>query len=226
MIQFNRPTLQIAAVLFAVALVGGVSALAVAGDEHDHSDHADKDHAEPMKAEVGKPAPDFTLTDTNGEEHTLSTYVEEGYTVVLEWFNPDCPFVKKHHVKFGTMAATYETFQEEKVVWLAVNSGGKGKQGAGLERNQKAIEDYEIAYPVLLDETGDVGKMYGAKTTPQMYVISEGVLVFDGPLDDKASTSELGEMNYIKDVVEKCCAGKEVDPTKVKSYGCSVKYAS
>jgi len=185
----------------------------------DTSDHA-------HHAEMGKAAPDFTLTDTHGNEHTLSEYTKGGYTVVLEWFNPDCPFVKKHHVTFGSMAMTHDAFKDEKVVWLAVNSGAKGNQGNGLERNQMAIEDYGIDYPVLLDENGDVGKMYGAKTTPQMYVIHEGVLVFNGPLDDEKDTKKLGEKNYIMEVVGACCAGKDVDPTQVKSYGCSVKYAS
>lgn len=216
------------AALATLLVAGGLAAAAVAGPGHDHSkDHADaaKAKAEMMKAEVGKPAPDFTLTDTEGNETTLSALVDEGYTVVLEWFNPDCPFVKKHHVTFDSMVDTRNELGE-KVVWLAVNSGAPGKQGAGVERNQKAIAEYEMPYPVLLDESGAVGQAYGAKTTPQMYVIHEGVLLYDGPLDDVKDPKTLGEKNYVLEVVEKCMAGEKVEPMQVKSYGCSVKYAS
>jgi peroxiredoxin len=96
-------------------------------------------------------APDFELIDTQGKTHKLSTYLSEGKTVVLEWFNPDCPFVRKHHEKTRSMADTQALAAKEGVVWLAINSGAPGKQGNGLERNKKAIEDYKIGYPVLLD---------------------------------------------------------------------------
>ena len=125
------------------------------------------------------------------------------------------------------MAETFQAFKEEKIVWLAINSGGPGKQGHGLERNQKAVEEYSIEYPVLLDESGAVGKMYGAKTTPQMYIItSEGHLVFDGPLDDVPNPAKVGDKNYVKEVLSAWGAGKKPAPQKIKSYGCSVKYAS
>jgi len=113
------------------------------------------------------------------------------------------------------------------VVWLAINSGGPGKQGNGLERNQKAIEEYEIVYPVLLDESGEVGQAYGAKTTPHMFIIGlDGVVVYEGAIDDKPDTKDLGETNYVKNALGQMEAGKAVSPAETKPYGCSVKYGS
>lgn len=206
-----------------VVCLTGVGAV-VAHEGHDHEKDKEKEKAEPV--DVGAMAPDFTLVDTEGNEHTLSAYLEEEKIVVLEWFNPNCPFVKKHHKKFNSMAETYQNFEEKNVVWLAVNSGGPGKEGHGVEKNQKAIEEYGIAYPVLMDEKGEVGRMYGAKTTPHLYVISaEGMLLYRGPLDEKPSPSELGDENYVIQIVTQILAGEEIDPEDKKSYGCSVKYA-
>lgn len=178
-----------------------------------------------MGAQVGKPAPDFTLTDTEGAEHHLSDY--RGKTVVLEWFNPDCPFVKKHHQKNKTMAATYKKFAGENLVWMAINSGAPGKQGNGVDRNRKAIQEYGIAYPVLLDEKGEVGRLYGAKTTPHMFVIdASGTLVYAGAIDDNASPGTLGETNYVAGCLTALAADGKVEPRETKSYGCSVKYGA
>jgi len=178
-------------------------------------------------AKVGEKAPDFTLTDTEGNEHTLSAYLKDEKVVVLEWFNPDCPFVKKHHKNTESMAETYAVAEEEGVVWLAINSGGAGKQGAGLERNQKAREEYEIAYPVLLDESGKVGRAYGAKTTPHMFLIDkDGTLLYIGAIDNVPNPQELGDVNYVKKALGECGGGKSVENSTTKSYGCSVKYAS
>jgi len=177
-----------------------------------------------VHAEVGKAAPDFTLTDLDGEEHSLSDF--EGKMVVLEWFNPDCPFVKKHHEKNKTMRSTYQEYADKDVVWLAINSGAPGQQGHGKERNGKAVEDYGIAYPLLLDESGEVGMAYGAKTTPHMYVIdTSGTLVYMGAIDDDRSPNKLGETNHVKQSLDAVLAGESPDPAETKSYGCSVKYA-
>jgi peroxiredoxin len=176
-------------------------------------------------AEVGKPAPDFTLTDTDGKVHHLADY--KGKTVVLEWFNPDCPFVKKHHEKNKTMSATYSKFAGDELVWLAVNSGASGKQGHGLERNRKAREDYGVAYPVLLDESGLVGRLYGAKTTPHMYVIdASGALLYKGAIDDNSSPGTLGETNYVMNCLATLAESGTPEPMETKSYGCSVKYGA
>jgi len=181
--------------------------------------------AEP--ARVGEPAPDFTLVDTEGAKHHLRDYTEAGKVVVLEWFNPDCPFVRKHHEKNKTMATTYAAYAEKDVVWLAINSGGAGKQGHGLDRNRKAREDYGIVYPVLLDEDGAVGQLYGAKTTPHMFVITKsGELVYAGAIDDNSSAGKLGETNWVSTCLDAVLAGEPVETPTTKSYGCSVKYAS
>ena len=177
-------------------------------------------------AKIGAPAPDFTLTDVDGKTHQLSKYVAEGRTVVLEWFNPDCPFVKKHHEKNKTMATTYGRYKDKDVVWLAINSGAAGKQGAGQERNDKARKDYGVAYPVLLDEAGAVGRAYGAKTTPHMYVIDGGTLVYAGAIDDNPSPGTLGETNYVAAALDAVLADKPVEVADTKSYGCSVKYGA
>lgn len=202
----------------AVFLAGAaclVSAAAAAADEPEAAASA--------VAEVGKPAPGFTLTDLDGKVHSLSDYA--GKIIVLEWFNPDCPFVRKHHQKNKTMAGTFARFREDGIVWLAINSGAPGKQGNGVERNQRAREEYGIVYPILLDEAGTVGRMYQAKTTPDMFVIDkEGTLVYAGAIDDNRSPGKLGETNYVVDCLGSLVAGEEVEPRETRSYGCSVKY--
>ena len=136
----------------------------------------------------GADAPGFTLPDTDGKEHTLAKYLKEGKTVVLEWFNPDCPFIVKHHAKHKTMNESFAKVKDHDVVWLAINSDAEGKQGYGLERNKKAVKDYEIPFPVLLDPDGKVGHLYGAKTTPHMFIITpEGKVAYNGAIDDNRS---------------------------------------
>jgi peroxiredoxin len=174
--------------------------------------------------EIGAGVSDFTLTDTEGKEHRLSQYTAAGKTVVLEWFNPDCPFVVRHHKQTDSMAKTYAFAKEKDVVWLAVNSGAAGKQGNGLERNKKAREEYKIAYPVLLDEEGTVGKMFGAKTTPHMFVIGKDAKVaYMGAIDDDPS-EKLGKTNYVAKALDELLAGTNVSTPETKAYGCGVKY--
>ncbi|MGQ0720323.1 MAG: thioredoxin family protein [Candidatus Eiseniibacteriota bacterium] len=205
-----------------VMLAGGV---AHGKDPVKDAVEASKEKAELKLVQVGEAAPDFTLTDLEGKEHHLADY--RGKVVVLEWFNPDCPFVKKHHEKNKTMATTSAEFHDKGVVWLAVNSGAPGKQGHGLDRNKKAAEDYGIAYPILLDESGTVGRLYEAKTTPHMYVIdAAGTLVYRGAIDDNPSPGTLGETNYVSKCVAELLAGGNPKAKETKSYGCSVKYSS
>jgi len=183
--------------------------------------------AEAALPQVGAKAPDFTLTDTEGKEHKLSDYTKAGKMVVLEWFNPDCPFIKKHHVKNMSMAEIYNEQKSKNVVWLAINSGAPGKQGAGLERNKQAKAEYKIDYPILIDESGAVGKMYGAKTTPHMFVIApDGNLIYKGAFDNDKSPEKVGETIYVRTAVDQFAKGGKVDPAETVSYGCSVKYAN
>jgi peroxiredoxin len=189
----------------------------IAGPEHDG-------HQTMKRAKVGEPAPDFTLTDTEGVEHTLSDLLKTSEVVVLEWFNPDCPFIKAHHKTGSTMRNLYADFKDRGVAWFAINSGGPGKEGAGVEHNRKAIKDYHIKYPILLDETGEVGHRYRAKTTPHMFIISKnGTLLYDGAIDGRME--DMVDTNYIRVALEQVLSGETVTISKSRPYGCSVKYA-
>jgi len=225
MARMNR-TGKITSIAASLALAAGAALTigvtsASAGPEHAH--HAQ----EQAKAVVGHAAPDFTLTDINGVEYTLSAVLaEEGVNaVVLEWFNPDCPFVKKHHVHAQTMTSLESKFKDKGVRWFAINSGAEGKQGAGIDRNKLAATEYGIEYPILLDSYGEVGHLYEARTTPHMYVIdSEGVLAYAGAIDNNQMMRTLGDTNYVEDALTALLAGEAIETTSSRSYGCGVKY--
>ncbi|MCR9164175.1 MAG: thioredoxin family protein [bacterium] len=177
------------------------------------------------KAEVGKPAPDFTLRDTDGVSHTLSAYA--GKTIVLEWFNPQCPFVKHAHTE-GSLVTMAKDETAKEVVWLAVNSGAPGKQGHGAEANTEGKTTFGLQHPILLDETGAVGRAYGAQKTPHVYLIdAEGTLRYRGAIDN-APFGEVdggGEtVNYLGAALEELRAGTPVSTAETPPYGCSVKY--
>lgn len=175
----------------------------------------------------GDKAPDFTLTDTAGVSHSLSKYLADGKVVVLEWFNPDCPFIIKHHKLNKTMNETFAFMGHKGVVWLAVNSSAAGKQGAGLERNQAAHKEYEMSFPILMDEAGKVGRAYGAKTTPHMFIIGkDGKVAYTGAIDDDASPTQCGQRNYVISGLRAVLEGRPVPEPSTKPYGCSVKYGS
>ncbi len=147
----NIHALAIAAFALFVGVLPSTARTAPAGEAPEHA--AEKAPADMAPAAVGEMAPDFTLTDTDGKTHKLSDYTGQGRAIVLEWFNPECPFVKKHHQLTHSMHETYAFAKEAGVVWLAVNSGAPGKQGNGLEKNIAARKDYGMEYPVLLDES-------------------------------------------------------------------------
>ena len=181
------------------------------------------------KAKIGEKAPDFTLKDTEGKTYTLAELTKDGKVVVLEWFNPGCPWVKNHHGgKINMLSETQREFKDKGVVWLAINSGGEGQQGYGAETNAKAKKDFEMDYPILLDASGKVGKAYGAKTTPHMYIIDEeGVLRYMGAPDNykQENAKALGEKNYVKEALIAVLSDETVDVTETKNYGCKVHYA-
>lgn len=172
-------------------------------------------------------APSFTLTDTNGTEHSLSDF--EGKTVVLEWFNAGCPFVKKHYSK-GNMQGLQSEYTEKGVVWLTIVSSAPGKQGHGsaADHNSKMSEWKMAPTAILIDEDGTVGKSYGAKVTPHMYIISpEGEIVYNGAIDSKRSTSANDipdATNYVKEALDAMMAGEAIEIANTQPYGCSVKY--
>ncbi|MCB9764844.1 MAG: redoxin domain-containing protein [Alphaproteobacteria bacterium] len=178
-------------------------------------------------ATLGAPAPDFTLPSVQGEPVTLSA--NQGKVVVLEWYNPDCPFVKYAHGAEGPLASLPQKWLDQGVVWLAINSGAPGKQGAGQERNLASLDEYGIAYPVLLDEDGAVGRTYEAKTTPHVYIVDpEGTLIYRGGLDNAPLGKPKGEatVSYVDDTLGRLTAGEAVETAETKPYGCSVKYDS
>ncbi len=175
--------------------------------------------------EPGDAAPAFTLIDTEGAEYSLQTYLDDGKIVVLEWFNPDCPFIKKHHLNHKTMNETFAAAKDEGVVWLAINSSAKGKEGHGLKRNQRAVKEYEIPFPVLIDESGEVGRAYGAKTTPHMFIINpDGTVAYNGAIDNDRSAAKVGETNYVAAALMALREGKKIVMPETPAYGCSIKY--
>lgn len=174
---------------------------------------------EPASATIGAPAPAFTLPDASGQPVKLSDFA--GKVVVLEWVNPDCPFVKRH-ADAGTMRSLAQKYQG-KVVWLGINSTNYMDSAA----NAKWIAERSLPYGVLDDHTGEVGHAYNAKTTPHMYVIdTTGKLVYAGAIDDdNAGTKGASAVNYVDAALSELMAGKPVSIAETKSYGCSVKYA-
>ncbi len=175
--------------------------------------------AETMAAKIGAPAPAFTLKDEAGKEHKLADY--KGKIVVLEWTCATCPYVERHY-KAKTMAKTHEAVGKDDVVWLAIDSTKTVKAEANAE--WKAKEGF--AYPVLTDASGAVGKLYGAKTTPHMYVIdAKGNLAYSGAIDDDVRGKNEKAKNYVIETVNALKKGEKVPASETKPYGCSVKYA-
>jgi len=180
-------------------------------------------------ASVGTAAPDFTLKDSNGNAVALSQF--KGKTVVLEWNNPDCPFVRKHYGA-GNMQKQQAEAERQGVVWLTINSGAGGKQGHldGAEANAFVAQQHATPTAYLLDPDGNVGKTYGARTTPHMYVIdAQGVLRYMGGIDSIASTDKediAKATQFVPQVLAEIKAGKPVSVTTSQPYGCSVKYKS
>jgi peroxiredoxin len=177
---------------------------------------------------IGKPAPGFTLMGADGKEHSLSDY--KGSFIVLEWFNPDCPFVKKHY-NSKNMQTLQKYYREKGVVWMVINSSARGKQGyCTAERANEVIKENDMAPTAfLLDHDGKVGRMYGAKTTPHMYVIDkEGLLIYHGAIDNMPSTrieDIKTAKNYVQTALDEAIAGKSISVKASQPYGCSVKYA-
>ena len=176
---------------------------------------------------VGEPAPGFTATDTNGVEHNLSDF--RGKNVVLEWSNHDCPFVLKHYEP-GNMQKLQAAATENDVVWLTIVSSAEGKQGhVSAEEANKIMDEVGAKSTArILDPTGEIGKLYGAKTTPHMFVIDkEGTLVYAGAIDSDSSfkqSSIEGATNYVTEALASLEKGEEIKVASTKPYGCSVKY--
>jgi len=180
------------------------------------------------QAVVGSTAPQFTATDSRGQSHTLNEY--SGKYVVLEWHNQGCPFTQKHYVS-GNMQALQKEWTGKGVVWFTVISSAPGKQGyvTDAEENAYLAEMHADPTAVLMDPQGKLGRLYDAKTTPEMYVIDpQGKLIYEGAIDNRATPDAndiKGADNYLNDALSAAMAGKPVAKSYTASYGCSVKYA-
>jgi hypothetical protein len=180
-----------------------------------------------VPAEAGKPAPDFSLKDAKGQTYTLSDL--KGKYVVLEWVNFGCPFVRKHY-NSGNMPSLQKTYTAKNVVWLSVCSSAPGKQGyfetQELTEAISTMKASPSAY--LLDPDGTVGRLYDAKATPTMFVIDpHGTVIYGGAIDNIPSTNVddvAKARNYVKEALDLALAGKHIEVTGTRAYGCSVKY--
>jgi peroxiredoxin len=199
------PTMRILSILFAIALAASA-------------------YATP---EIGKPAPDFTLKDLSGQNHQLSDL--KGKYVVLEWVNFGCPFVRKHYGS-KNMQKLQKEFVDKGVVWLSICSSAPGKQGNETPDAAKTgfAKFGSDASAYLVDEDGKIGRLYQAKTTPDMFLINpQGVLIYSGAIDDKPTpdpSTVATANNYVRAAFDEATAGRSVSVPTTKPYGCSVKY--
>ena len=201
----RKQWLAAAAVALAVVAVAGMAARQAAT-------------AEQAKAEPGK-APAFTLEDVDGKRVSLSDFA--GKVVVLEWANPGCPIWLRVH-KAGTFKALAEKYKDKGVVWLAINS----THTSDREKNRKFAEAEGLPYPYLDDHAGDVGRAYGARATPHMFIIDKtGALAYQGAIDDDPSGKKEKRVNYVDQALSELLADKAISVPKTEPYGCSVKYA-
>lgn len=203
---FNRKTL----IGFTVASVTLAITLSASGDDDS------------KRASVGQPAPQFSLKGVDGKEHKLADL--RGKVVVLEWSNHQCP-VCNRHVRARTAENVLNKFEGKPVVWLAIDSTKT------CDQNAEKIKDWAakatIGYPILLDAPGIVGKKYGAKTTPHMFVIDQkGILAYVGAMDDDPTGTSEVKRNYVEEAIRSLLVGSSVATTRTTPYGCSVKYRS
>lgn len=203
--QASKSLMTIAAAAFAV-LFAGVAAAA---------------------PEVGKPAPAFSGTDSSGNTWSLESL--QGTPVILEWTNDHCPYVVKHYDS-GNMQALQREAAEAGYVWLSVISSAPGKQGnvSGEQANALTVSRDAAPAAVLIDSNGSIGKAFGARTTPHMFVIDEaGTLVYMGGIDDKPTTDQAdvaGAENYVRLAMADRADGKPIQQPVTRPYGCSIKY--
>jgi hypothetical protein len=182
-------------------------------------------HAAPT---IGKTAPDFTLPNVNGGKVSLAHF--KGKYVVLEWTNPECPFVRKHYGS-GNMQNLQRTYTAKGVVWLSINSSTEGREGYVTPEEGRKVAAGQGGAPtdVLLDHSGSVGHLYDAKTTPHMFIIApDGRLLYMGGIDS-IQTNRIADLpkakNYVAAALDEALAGKEITVKTAIPYGCSVKYA-
>lgn len=194
--------------------LAAVAAFAVAGAAFAGDKEPGEGKDSKPTAEIGKPAPTFSLTGYDGKTYELANYKDK--IVVLEWFNKDCP-VCKHYM--AAMKALAEKYGKQGVVWLGVDSTNYRT----AEENAEVAADKKIPYPILSDFDGTVGHQYGARTTPHMFIINKGTLVYAGAIDDSGGRGK-AKKNYVISALDEILAGKDVSTSSTKAFGCSVKY--
>lgn len=179
-------------------------------------------------AEPGKAAPEFSETDAAGKTHSLGDY--QGEWLVLEWYNKDCPYVRKHY-DTNNMQGLQQAYASKGVNWLTVISSAEGKQGYLTPAQAQTVATeagLKASAPFLLDSDGSMGKAYGAKTTPHMFIINpEGQVVYAGAIDDNDSANPAviaDSENYVASALDAALAGKAIAIASSRAYGCSVKY--
>ena len=168
---------------------------------------------------VGEKAPQFSLQDQDGRTVSLGDY--HGKIIVLEWINPQCPYVRRH-ARAKTMLNLADQYKDKDVVWLGIDSTRSDTQAD----DQAWIRKNGLPYPVLDDSNGQVGKAYGAKTTPHMFVIDkDGKVVYEGAIDnDQEGDKGSARVNYVSQALDEVLAGNPVSVPETKPYGCGVKY--
>jgi peroxiredoxin len=172
------------------------------------------------KVKIGEKAAAFTLNNYDGNSVSLSNYA--GKIIVLEWMNYECPFSRYHHETVNTMVNLAQKYKDKNVVWVGINSTGH----ATAQKDQEFAQQFKIPYPILSDFAGDVAVLYGAKTTPHMFIIdANGILVYEGAIDNAPlGESSSGIVNYVDKALDELTSGKTITIPQTKSYGCTVKY--
>lgn len=213
-----------AAIAVAVLLLGGISARRMMAAKADPA-------SLPDLLTVGEPAPAFTATDTRGRSHLLAGYA--GRWVVLEWFNHGCPYTRKHYALVngvGNSQAMQQEYTGRGVVWLSVVSSGPGRQGyTSAEKAEEQARDKGAAPTAIIRDTaGVLGRLYGARNTPQYAIIDPaGVLRYGGAIDDRPSPTArdiAGATNYVRAALDAGLAGRPIPVAQTQPYGCEVKY--
>jgi hypothetical protein len=219
----SRKLLVLAAVAGAVLLLGGVAARWMAA----RADPASL----PDLLTVGGRAPAFTATDTRGQSHSLAAHA--GKWVVLEWFNHGCPYTKKHYALVngvGNSQAMQQEYTKKGVIWLAVVSSGPGRQGytSAQKADDMARDKGAAPTAIIRDTAGVLGRLYGARNTPQYAIIDpQGVLRYAGAIDNRPSPSAkdiAGATNYVRAALDAGLAGRPIAVGQTQPYGCEVKY--
>ncbi|MBW1855218.1 MAG: redoxin domain-containing protein [Deltaproteobacteria bacterium] len=212
--------------IFTILPVLALSLMVLAGCKskepaQEPSKESSKEPSKEIEPEIARKAPDFKLNSFDGKTISLSDY--KGKIVVLEWFNYECPFVLRHYVNKPTMIGLANKYKDKNVVWLAINSTSH----AAPEANIEFAEKHKLPYPILDDRAGTVGRAYGAKTTPHMYVIdARGSIAYQGAIDnDERGRKRQGVINYVDKALAELTGAKEVTTTDTMPYGCTVKYA-